>query len=44
MPLHVLGINHHSAPLEVREKLAFPPETQADVIGQSCPTMLMKSA
>ncbi len=32
MPLHVLGINHHSAPLEVREKLAFPPETQADVL------------
>jgi len=32
MPLHVLGINHHSAPLEVREKLAFPPETQAGVL------------
>jgi glutamyl-tRNA reductase len=32
MPLHVLGINHHSAPLEVREKLAFPPETQADAL------------
>jgi len=32
MPLHVLGINHHSAPLEIREKLAFPPETQADVL------------
>ena len=24
MPLHVLGINHHSASLEIREKLAFP--------------------
>jgi glutamyl-tRNA reductase len=32
MPLHVLGINHHSAPLEVREKLAFPPELQADAL------------
>jgi glutamyl-tRNA reductase len=32
MTLHVLGINHHSAPLEVREKLAFPPETQADAV------------
>jgi glutamyl-tRNA reductase len=32
MPLHVLGINHHSAPLEVREKLAFPPETQSDAL------------
>ncbi len=32
MPLLVLGINHHSAPLEVREKLAFPPETQSDAL------------
>ena len=32
MPLHVLGINHHSAPLEVREKLAFPPERQPDAL------------
>src|SRR5258708_4642514 len=32
MPLHVLGINHLTAPLEVREKLAFAPERQADAL------------
>ncbi len=32
MPLHVLGINHRSAPLEIREKLAFPPERQRDAL------------
>jgi glutamyl-tRNA reductase len=34
MPLHVLGLNHHSAPLEVREKLAFPAERQADALAE----------
>ena len=38
MPLHALGINHHSAPLEVREKLAFPQErvgaALADLLSQ----------
>jgi len=29
MPLFVVGISHHGAPLEVREKLAFAPERQA---------------
>jgi len=29
MPLFVLGISHHSTPLEVREKLAFAPDRQA---------------
>jgi len=28
MPLHVLGINHQSASLEIREKLAFPQDAQ----------------
>jgi glutamyl-tRNA reductase len=32
MPFYVLGINHHSAPLEIREKLAFPPERQGDAL------------
>jgi glutamyl-tRNA reductase len=34
MPLHVLGLNHHSAPLEVREKLAFAPERQPDALAE----------
>ena len=32
MPLHVLGINHTNASLEIREKLAFPPETQIEAL------------
>src|SRR5688572_11395945 len=32
MALHVLGINHHNAPLEVREKVAFPAERQAEAL------------
>lgn len=34
MPLQVLGINHHSAPLDVREKVAFPPERQPDALAE----------
>jgi glutamyl-tRNA reductase len=38
MALHVFGISHNTAPLEVREKVAFPPERQgealADLAGQ----------
>ncbi len=32
MPLHVLGINHRSAPLEAREKLAFAQEAQGEAL------------
>jgi glutamyl-tRNA reductase len=32
MPLLVLGLNHHSAPLDVREKLAFAPERQMEAL------------
>src|SRR5258708_20998984 len=32
MPLHVLGISHLSAPLEVREQLDFAPERQDDAL------------
>jgi glutamyl-tRNA reductase len=34
MSLHVLGLNHLSAPLEVREKVAFPADTQADALAR----------
>jgi glutamyl-tRNA reductase len=34
MNLHVLGINHRSAPLEVREKLAFPQEAQGEALAR----------
>ena len=32
MPLFVVGLNHLSAPLEVREKLAFPEERQPEAL------------
>ena len=32
MTLYVIGISHHSAPLEVREKLAFAPERQGEAL------------
>jgi glutamyl-tRNA reductase len=32
MPLHVVGLNHQTAPVEVREKLAFPAERQAEAL------------
>src|SRR3954462_16045789 len=32
MALHVLGVNHRTAPLDVREKLAFPSEAQGEAL------------
>ena len=34
MTFHVLGISHHNAPLEVREKLAFAPERQPEALAE----------
>jgi glutamyl-tRNA reductase len=34
MPLAILGVSHHSAPLDVREKLAFAPERQGEALAQ----------
>ena len=34
MSLFVVGISHHSAPLEVREKLAFAPERQPEALAE----------
>ena len=34
MPFHVLGLSHHSAPLDVREKLAFAPERQPEALAE----------
>ena len=34
MHLHVLGINHRSAPLEAREKLAFAQEAQGEALAR----------
>jgi glutamyl-tRNA reductase len=34
MALFVVGINHHSAPLEIREKLAFPQDRQAQALAE----------
>ncbi|PJA58465.1 MAG: glutamyl-tRNA reductase, partial [Rhodocyclales bacterium CG_4_9_14_3_um_filter_68_10] len=34
MPLFALGINHHTAPLAVRERLAFDPERLPGALGE----------
>ncbi|HLS97249.1 MAG: glutamyl-tRNA reductase [Porticoccaceae bacterium] len=35
MQLSVLGINHHSAPVDVREQVAFAPETMVDALNDA---------
>ncbi|MCK4710212.1 MAG: glutamyl-tRNA reductase, partial [Gammaproteobacteria bacterium] len=35
MPLIALGINHHTAPVEIREKVTFSPEQMADALKQA---------
>lgn len=35
MHLSVLGINHHSAPVDVRERVAFAPETMVDALNDA---------
>jgi glutamyl-tRNA reductase len=34
MPLYILGINHQSAPLDVRERVAVPADKQADALAE----------
>src|SRR5437899_11075047 len=34
MPIYVYGMNHRSAPLEVRERVAFPEEAVGDAVGR----------
>ncbi len=34
MQLYAIGINHQTAPVEIREKVAFPPEGLADALRQ----------
>jgi glutamyl-tRNA reductase len=33
MPLFAVGLNHRSAPIEVRERVAFPADAQRDAVG-----------
>jgi glutamyl-tRNA reductase len=33
MPLYAVGLNHRSAPIEVRERVAFPADAQRDAVG-----------
>jgi glutamyl-tRNA reductase len=34
MPLYAVGLNHRSAPIEVRERVAFPADAQRDAVGR----------
>ena len=36
MALVTLGINHRTAPIELRERVAFTPERMAEALPQSC--------
>lgn len=36
MTLVLVGVNHRSAPLEIRERLAFPPEALSDALRRLC--------
>src|SRR5690554_3794082 len=39
MHLSVLGINHHTAPVELREQVAFAPETMAEALDDARKTL-----
>ena len=34
MPIVVTGLSHHSSPIELRERFAFPDAQLADALGQ----------
>lgn len=44
MALLALGVNHKTAPLEVRERLAFAPEQIPEAINQACTTAHLREA
>ena len=44
MALLALGINHKTASVEVREKVAFAPEQMADALAQACEVAHLKEA
>ena len=44
MTLVLVGVNHRSAPLEVRERLAFPPAALGDALRRLCGTPPVREA